>query len=220
MTRRSILGQSRRLAMAGLLLLSAMLTVAGASCSASPEPTSLGGNGAPQPQPGSEPQPTASPAKWVADGIVSPGEYANELTNGTHRLFWNSTEETIRVALQATTKGWVAVGFQPGSRMKNADIILGMVVDGDVVVLDSYSTGDFGPHPADVDQGGTNDLLVVGGSEVDSVTTIEFERKLDTGDSRDVVLQRGSAMKVIWAYGSSDEERMQHSTRGYGEIAP
>jgi len=104
--------------------------------------------------------------------------------------------------------------------MKIAEIILGMVVDGNVVVLDSYSTGDFGPPPADVDQAGTDALLVVGGSEVDSVTTIEFERKLDTGDSRDVVLQRGVPVQVIWAYGSSDEERMQHSTRGYGEIVP
>ena len=232
MTRSGISGERSRPGGMAILVLCALLVVAAASCSVRPEPASpgpttpgptspdSGGNGSPKPEPGGEPQPTASPVEWRADGIVSPGEYASEMVNGTHRLFWTSTEETIRVAMQANTKGWVAVGFQPGSRMKNADIVFGMVVNGAVVVLDSYSTGDFGPHSADVKQGGTDDLLVVGGSEVDSVTTIEFERRLSTGDSRDVVLQRGVPMRVIWAYGSSDEERMQHSTRGYGEMVP
>ena len=163
---------------------------------------------------------TTTPAEWRADGVVSPGEYVNELDNGTHHIFWSSTAETLRVAVQASTTGWVAVGFQPGARMKNADIVFGMVENGQATVLDSFSTGDFGPHNADVKQGGTDDLLVVAGAEIDSTTTIEFERKLDTGDPRDVVLERGTPVQIIWAYGSSDGERVGHSTRGYDQIVP
>ncbi|MBN1151723.1 MAG: hypothetical protein JXA58_00805 [Dehalococcoidia bacterium] len=169
-------------------------------------------------------QPTSTPGSptvdWAADGVVEPGEYSNELVQGTYRLFWSSSEETIRIAMQADTGGWVAVGFQPGDRMKNADIVMGMMVDGQAVVSDHYSTGDFGPHSADVNQGGSDDVLSFGGLRTDSSTTFEFERSLDTGDEYDESLERGVATQIIWAYGSSDNERMQHSARGYASITP
>jgi len=167
---------------------------------------------------------TTSPAvvgtEFQADGTVAAGEYANEIAQGTYRLFWTSTEETIRVAMQAQSQGWVAVGFQPGRRMKDADIVFGMMVDGGAVVIDSFSSGDFGPHSADVEQGGTDDLLASGGSRTGSTTTFEWERKLVTGDSRDVPVQRGVSVQVIWAYGPSDNAGMRHGTRGYAQIVP
>ena len=147
-------------------------------------------------------------------------EYANEVSLGTYRLFWSGTADTIRIAMQADTQSWVAIGFQPGSRMKNADMVFGMMADSEAVVLDQYSTGDFGPHSADVQQGGTDDLLSFAGLRTSSMTTFEFERRLDTGDSRDVPLQLGVPIQVIWAYGSSDSEGVQHSTRGYAELVP
>ena len=158
--------------------------------------------------------------EWAADGSVTPGEYANSLDKGTYRLYWVSTEATIRVAIEADTSGWVAVGFQPGKRMKDADIVLGMVSDGETIVIDSHSTGDFGPHGADSDLGGTDDLLGYGARESDGVTVVEFERALNTGDAYDVALQSGVATGIIWAYGTADNEGVKHSTRGYGEIVP
>jgi len=152
--------------------------------------------------------------------MVAAGEYSNEIALGAYRLFWTGTEETIRVAMQAQAQGWVAVGFQPGSRMKDADIVFGMMVDGGAVVLDSFSSGDFGPHSADVEQGGTDDLLTYGGSRTGSATTFEWERKLVTGDSLDVPVQRGVSVQVIWAYGPSDDAGMRHGTRGYAQIVP
>jgi hypothetical protein len=62
--------------------------------------------------------------------------------------------------------------------MRDADIVFGMMVDGVATVLDSYSTGDFGPHSADVNQGGADDLLSSGGVRTASMTTFEFERSL------------------------------------------
>ena len=54
-------------------------------------------------------QPAA--ASWSADGVVTPGEYANELGLGTYRLFWSSSEDTIRIAMQADTQGEVRSDF-------------------------------------------------------------------------------------------------------------
>lgn len=158
--------------------------------------------------------------EWAADGVIGSGEYANMLDQGTYKLYWDSTESTIRLAMQAATEGWVAIGIQPGQRMKDSDIILGLVENGEVTVLDSYSTGDYGPHKADVEFGGTDDVLEVAGSESDGSTVIEFERALDTGDDYDIALEPGVKVGIIWAYGSSDSEAMRHSTRGYGELVP
>ena len=163
---------------------------------------------------------SGAPAEWAADGVIGPGEYSETLDQGTYKLYWYSTESTIRVAMQATTEGWVALGLQPGERMKDSDIILGLVVDGEILLLDSYSSGDFGPHKADSEFGGTDDIVVFGGSESGGSTTVEFERALDTGDSYDVALERGQKMGIIWAYGSTDDEGQRHSTRGYGEMVP
>lgn len=177
---------------------------------------------APTTQPTGTTAPTTQPAavSWSADGVVAPGEYAANVDQRTYRLFWSSTETTIRMAIQADTQGWVAVGFQPGRRMKDADIVFGMLVDGSAVVLDCYSTGDFGPHRADVNQGGTDDLLSWAGARTDAMTTFEFERPLETTDVYDVPLQRGASAQLIWAYGTSDDEGMQHSARGYVDIVP
>ena len=164
--------------------------------------------------------PVQETTEWGADGVVNAGEYANQLAMGTYRLFWSTTADTIRIAVQSDAQGWVAVGFQPGTRMKNADMVFGMMVDGAALVLDCYSTGDFGPHKADVEQGGTDDLLSSAGARVGSTTTFEFERKLVTGDDLDVPLQHGVAQQIIWAYGPSDGEKVAHSTRGYAEIVP
>jgi len=157
---------------------------------------------------------------WAADGVLGSGEYANMLDQGTYELHWESTESTIRLAMQATTDGWVALGLQPGQRMKDSDIILGMVVDGETLVLDSFSSGDFGPHKPDVEFGGVDDIIAFAGSESGGTTTIEFERALDTGDDYDIALERGVAIGIIWAYGSTDNEGQRHSTRGYDEIVP
>ena len=176
-----------------------------------PPPPPPGGGGVPS---------VPASVVWNPDGVVTAGEYLNQLNMGTYRLFWSATSDAIRVAMQSSAMGWVAVGFQPGTRMKNADIVFGMFLDGAALVLDSYSTGDFGPHTADEKQAGTNDVVSFGGIRTDTTTTFEWERRLDTGDALDVALAPGVPQQIIWAYGSSDGEKVGHSTRGYAEITP
>jgi len=102
--------------------------------------------------------------------------------------------------------------------MKNADIVLGLVADGQVTVLGMFSLFDFGPHPPDTEQGGTFDILEFGGREENGRTTIEFKRALDTGDELDNILTQG-AIKIIWSYGSTDDIDQRHAVRGEYIIA-
>jgi len=166
----------------------------------------------------SEPDNGSTPTvEWTADGVISPGEYAKTRTYGNYELNWRSDQQYVYVGMKAKTTGFVALGIQPGSRMKNADMVFGFVKDGETTVHDLFSTGDFGPHPPDTQMGGTNDITVSAGKEEDGYTTIEFQRALVTGDQYDNPLSSGQN-KIIWSYGSADDLEPKHSSRGYGEL--
>ncbi len=176
---------------------------------------------APVPAPTLPPVPTAPQlplaSKWVADGIINMGEYAGTKTYGDYEIHWASDGGNVYIAMKAKTSGWVAMAVQPGSRMKDADIVFGFVKDGKAIVYDLFSTGDFGPHPPDIELGGTSDVLEFGGREEDGYTIIEFKRALNTGDKYDKPLAKG-VNKIIWAYGSDDSLTPKHINRGYGEL--
>lgn len=161
--------------------------------------------------------PAPAPITWKADGKIVQGEYQNSRVFNNFELYWSSDDQFVYFAMKAKTGGWIAIGFDPVSLMKNSDIIEGYVSDGKVTVLDMYSTGDFGPHPPDIQLGGTNDIIESGGTEEDGYTVIEFKRKIDTGDKFDKVLGKGTH-KIIWAVGPDDQATIRHSVRGTGEI--
>ena len=172
----------------------------------------------PTPTPTPTPQTTPTPAAgWSPDGVLSTGEYVREKTFGDFEIRWSSDDTYIYVGMKARTGGWVAMAIQPGLRMKNADMVFGFVKAGKVSVYDLFSTGDFGPHPPDTELGGTDDIVASGGREEGGYTTVEFKRRLVTGDRYDNPLSKG-ANKIIWAYGSDDELSLKHVDRGYGEL--
>jgi hypothetical protein len=101
--------------------------------------------------------------------------------------------------------------------MKNADMLFGFVKDGKAEMYDLFSTGTFGPHPTDIELGGTNDILEFAGTEADGSTILELKRALKTPDKYDLEIQKGTN-KIIWSYGDSDSLNVKHRVRGYGEI--
>lgn len=157
------------------------------------------------------------------DGVIETGDYLFSVSfgEGEFRIYWTIYGDTISMAIVGETQGWLSVGFEPSQDMKDADMIIGSVdADGNVHVVDAYSTGAFGPHPPDVELGGTNDILNYGGSENDGRTIIEFERKLVTGDEYDNVIPMEGKLNIIWAMGGSDSFDDVHDriSRGTGSI--
>jgi hypothetical protein len=192
----------------GVLAAVLLLALSGACGGASPEP-------APLPPATSTTEP--EPAAWVADGVISPGEYPIAVEYDAWQVAWRTDDTYAYFGLRAATDGYVALGIQPGRTMKDADMVFGYVDDGVVTVLDVFSTGSFGPHPADTVQGGADDILEAGGSESGGFTVIEFKRALVTGDAYDLPLEPG-VNRIIWAYGPADSPDAKHAGRGYGEI--
>ena len=91
------------------------------------------------------------------------------------------------------------------------------MTDGKLSIADMFSTGEFGPHPPDTQLSGTDDILASGGKVDNGYTTIEFKRKLNTGDKFDKPLIMG-INKIIWAYSNEPVLTIKHSSRGSGEI--
>ncbi len=154
---------------------------------------------------------------WLADGVITAGEYAGQVSYGDYEIHWNSDRGYVYIGMKAKTGGWVAVGFQPGPLHRETDMVLGFVTDGEASVLDMFSTTDLGPCRADSELGGSSDIIDFGGREAGGETTIEFKRLLVTGDEHDGELSSG-VNEIIWAYGSLDDVRQKHVERGRGEI--
>jgi len=161
--------------------------------------------------------PAPQPAPWSADGVITDGEYTKIKSFGDYEIYWTSDEQYIYVCMKAKTSGWLAVGIQPETKMKDADMVMGVVSDGEATVYDFFCTGDYGPHSPDTELGGTNDILEFGGQEADGYTVIEFKRLLDTGDQYDLPVSRGTN-KIIWSYSLDEQSTKKHVNRGYGEV--
>jgi hypothetical protein len=187
-------GKRRWLITSGIILISTLLGISSISCQA--------------------PTPAVS---WAADGVITTGEYQGQMNYGDYEIFWDSDEQYAYIGMRAKASGWVAVAIQPKPFHKETDTVMGFVEDGEVTVLDMFSTQELGPCALDTELGGTSDILEFGGKEDGDLTTIEFKRLLTTGDEYDGELLKG-ANTIMWAYTTIDDQRQKHINRGYGEI--
>jgi hypothetical protein len=155
------------------------------------------------------------------DGTITQGEYDfnSSFSSGSFTLYWTIFNEEIYFGMIGNSLGYVALGFEPSFMMKDADMIIGWVYSNTTVKLfDTYSTGNTGPHPPDIDLGGTSDLLDYNGTENTGSTIIEFSRLLTTGDQYDFDFVAVETLNIIWAISSLDDFDSSHSARGSGQI--
>eukprot|EP00457_Paulinella_chromatophora_P002130 gb/GEZN01002134.1/.p1 GENE.gb/GEZN01002134.1/~~gb/GEZN01002134.1/.p1 ORF type:complete len:612 (+),score=79.17 gb/GEZN01002134.1/:25-1860(+) len=92
-------------------------------------------------------------------------------SNQKFKMYWkvDLQEETVNIAIEVETKGWVGLGISPMG-MVNADIVIGWVKDGMVFFEDRLATAQSMPR-TDVSLGGTADVYDVTGTEY--VTAVE-----------------------------------------------
>ncbi len=140
-------------------------------------------------------------------------------THEGHELRWRVIGENLEVSISYATTGWVAVGFNPTRMMRDANIIIGYVADGEAVITDQFGNSTI-THRPDEDLGGTYDLTNTAGTEEDGVTTLSFVMPLDSGDEYDRPLEQGETYTVIVAHGADgvDDVATYHQGRGSMEI--
>ena len=138
-------------------------------------------------------------------------EYQHSLDIEKMNFSWTVDGDKLAVKLSAPTDSWVAVGFNPTNKMKDADMIIGYVKKGKVTIKDEYGVSASN-HKSDTKIGGTDNVTVVGGSEEGGVTTIEFSIPLNSGDDKDTVIDPNADTVTIFAYGTGrDSFRIKHN---------
>lgn len=156
-----------------------------------------------QPAPAAaSPEPDLAPA---IDGIIQPGEYAHQTESTGFEIHWSNDQRVLRMGLVSPGTGYLAIGFDPESRMQGANFILGAVIDGRTVVRDDYGTGSV-HHASDVSLGGRDNVLSFAGTEADGKATLEFAIPLDSGDAYDKRLVPGTSVEILIAYHETDDD--------------
>ena len=128
-------------------------------------------------------------------------DYAHEVKDKKIAFAWSVDGDKLAVKLTAETEGWVGIGFNPASAMKGANFILGYVKNGQVELDDDYGVSE-SAHKSDTKLDGTSDVSLVGGSEADGVTTIEFTIPLASADKNDTKIDVNGDTTVLLAYGA------------------
>ncbi|KAJ7373447.1 DBH-like monooxygenase protein 1 [Desmophyllum pertusum] len=134
-------------------------------------------------------------------------------SGSSYKVYWthNATSNMMYIALEVKATGWVALAFakEKSTSMKEYDACLGSV-DGNTKVLKDYLTNGHMAPAADV----TNDCVLDEAMETNGMTTLKYHRKVDTGDSNDVVIQPGEIV-VVWAFRNTVKTLSQHDKRGF-----
>lgn len=121
--------------------------------------------------------------------------------------------------LTAQTTGWVAVGFNPTSVMRNANIIIGYVSAGNPAIRDDWGNSNT-THVSDTSLGGTSNVTIISASETGGTTVLHFSIPLNSGDQYDRALAIGQSYPIILARGANgaDNYTGMHADAGTAQI--
>jgi hypothetical protein len=154
----------------------------------------------------------------LSPSAAQAADYAHQVQAKKMSFAWTVNGDKLDVKLTAETTGWVAIGFNPTDAMKGANYILGYVKDGKVTLSDDFGDTPTG-HKPDDKLGGTEDVAVIGGSEENGATTIEFSIPLASADANDGTITVDGDTVVLLAYGPDrDSFKVKHKYRTAMEV--
>ncbi|MFH2131759.1 MAG: DOMON domain-containing protein [bacterium] len=131
-------------------------------------------------------------------------DYDHEIKLEKMTFSWKIQEQLLYVKLTAATTGWVGIGFNPSTKMQDANFVLGYVKNGTVIMTDAYGVRPK-EHIDDTAMNGQNNVVSVSGSEQGEFTTIEFSLPLDSGDAADRKINREGVNTVLLAFGKGQD---------------
>ncbi len=145
-------------------------------------------------------------------------DYAHEAKAKNISFNWKIEGSELMVKISAKTTGWVGIGFNPSTQMKDANFIVGYVKSGKPSITDDFGHGER-THKADEKLGGANNATLIGGTEEGGVTSIEFSIPLNSGDKTDSVINPNGKTVVLLAYGGKrDSFKSKHKYRTSIEV--
>ncbi|XP_070781695.1 DBH-like monooxygenase protein 2 homolog [Enoplosus armatus] len=125
---------------------------------------------------------------------------------------FDDLQGNITFKLVVNTTGWVGFGFSTNGGMKGSDIVMGGLGPSGSYFKDYHATGNSMPL---VDEQQSYTLLSL--TESEGQTIVTFERSIQSCDDQDFHIT-AQPIKVIYAYGSTDEITYHAARRGTKEV--
>jgi len=148
------------------------------------------------------------------DGKIASGEYAKTYKHEKSgiTLYWSIVGDTLYLALEGKSKGWIGMGFLPEKtdKKKGADQYLFYMEGGKLVALDMYQTKRTGAPVTDEKEGGKNSILAAAATYENDTWVVEFSRKLKTGEATDVEITPGKKLIVLLAHAEKMDPKEEH----------
>ncbi|PFX11894.1 DBH-like monooxygenase protein 1 [Stylophora pistillata] len=141
------------------------------------------------------------------------------LQDGNYNVSWmyNSSMDTIHFTVEVRATGWIAFGVATTAptSMMGYDVAIGKVEGGIGSLEDRQTLGFQAP-----DRDARQDWMLTYSSEHNGITKLKFYRKLNTNDEKDVVIQQGMSIYIVWAYSPTNDALAQHAgnNRGYQQV--
>lgn len=155
------------------------------------------------------------------DGTIGAKEYANsmKIKDSGITLYWQVNGDTISFGLTTPAKIWSGIGFNPtGDKKDGADMYMFIMDNGKLVAQDMTMTKPKGEPKLDTKEGCKSDILASAATQNASGMTIEFSRKLNTGDKCDSVLAAGKSAKVLFAVSDNPNVTKAHKKSDHWDM--
>ncbi|GAA6234297.1 DBH-like monooxygenase protein 2 homolog [Lates japonicus] len=125
---------------------------------------------------------------------------------------FDNPQGTIILKVLINTTGWIGFGFSPNGGMAGADIIMGGLGPSGIYFADYYATGNSKPVE-DTKQSYTLQSMI----ESEGQTIMTVQRSIQACDNQDFDIT-AQPIKLIYAYGTTDEISYHSSRRGTMEV--
>lgn len=153
-------------------------------------------------------------SRVVVDGKIGASEYAKSFKHDASRitLSWTVAGDTIYVGIRAQSEGWIGIGFLPEKTKskQGADLYIFTLEGGKPVAVDLYQASAAGPPVPDDQNGGKASILRSAVVREGNAVTVEFSRKLKTGEKTDMDIIPGKKFSLLLAVGASEAWRAPH----------
>lgn len=132
------------------------------------------------------------------------GQEPKKILKDGMTVSWYFDDTNIHFKMSAPTTGWVTVGFNETTEIKNAYLLMGHVTDGKANVVEHFtqSPGNYTPIE---NLGSPLQVRNVSGQENKGNTTINFTLPIDRPTAYQKELVQGKQYQMILAYSLEDD---------------
>lgn len=149
---------------------------------------------------------------------IAPGDAATKtVTSGKFTFSYTIDGTNLVAKISCPSQGWIAVGFNPKTVMKNAFCVMGVLDNGKPVVSEEFGTGMF-EHKSIQSLGGKSALIASDVTTENGIVTLTFTMPLSTKDGMHADLAVGKKVKLIFASGGSGDLMKKHKKKAMVSI--